>query len=122
MTMRKVGNIYLYVKQDDRIEELQYVLQNISVFYKHNEIYISREPRRSFGELEKIKETITEIPKVYKEAAFQSSFNPRTFPFYALYNVWMRIRNKKEGTNNEETNNNEPSNEIAISENKNSDL
>lgn len=60
MTMRKVGNIYLYVKQDDRIEELQYVLQNISVFYKHNEIYISREPRRSFGELEKIKETMQE--------------------------------------------------------------
>ena len=60
MTMRKVGNIYLYVKQDDRIEELQYVLQNISAFYKHNEIYISREPRRSFGELEKIKETMQE--------------------------------------------------------------
>ncbi|MBQ3366558.1 MAG: hypothetical protein IJG43_07740 [Acidaminococcaceae bacterium] len=58
--MRKVGNIYLYVKQDDRIEELQYVLQNISAFYKHNEIYISREPRRSFGELEKIKETMQE--------------------------------------------------------------
>ena len=60
MTMRKVGNIYLYLNQDDRIEELQYVLQNISAFYKHNEIYISREPRRSFGELEKIKETMQE--------------------------------------------------------------
>ena len=58
--MGKVGNIYLYAKQEDRIEELQYVLQNISVFYKHNEIYISREPRRSFGELEKIKEVMQE--------------------------------------------------------------
>lgn len=43
--MRKIGNIYLYAKQEDRIEELQYVLQSIDVFYKHNEIYISREPR-----------------------------------------------------------------------------
>ncbi len=58
--MGKVGNIYLYAKQGDRIEELQYVLQNISVFHKHNEIYISREPRRSFGELEKIKEVMQE--------------------------------------------------------------
>jgi hypothetical protein len=58
--MGKVGNIYLYAKQEDRIEELQYVLQNISVFHKHNEIYISREPRRSFGELEKIKEVMQE--------------------------------------------------------------
>lgn len=58
--MGKVGNIYLYAKQEDRIEELQYVLQDIGVFYKHNEIYISREPRRSFGELEKIKEAMQE--------------------------------------------------------------
>ncbi len=58
--MGKVGNIYLYAKQEDRIEELQYVLQNIDVFYKHNEIYISREPRRSFTELEKIKEAMQE--------------------------------------------------------------
>ncbi len=58
--MGKIGNIYLYAKQEDRIEELQYVLQNIDTLYKHNEIYISREPRRSFGELEKIKEAMQE--------------------------------------------------------------
>lgn len=58
--MRKIGDIYFYAKQEDRIEELQYVLQSIDAFYKHNEIYISREPRRSYAELEKIKATMQE--------------------------------------------------------------
>ncbi len=58
--MNKIGNIYLYAKQEDRIEELQYVLQSIGVFYKHREIYISREPRRSFAELEKLKDVLQE--------------------------------------------------------------
>lgn len=58
--MRKTGDIYFYAKQEDRIEELQYVLQSIDAFYKHNEIYISREHRRSYAELEKIKATMQE--------------------------------------------------------------
>lgn len=58
--MEKLGNIYLYAKQTDRVEELQYVLQHIDTFYKHGDVYISREPRRSFSELEKVKEAMRE--------------------------------------------------------------
>ena len=58
--MAKTGNVYLYAKQTDDVKQLQYVLQNIEVFYKHGDIFISREPRRSFVELEKLKEQLKE--------------------------------------------------------------
>lgn len=58
--MKKLNNIYIYAKQKDNIKELQYVIQNISAFYSHDNVYISKEPRRSFTELEKIKEIIKE--------------------------------------------------------------
>ena len=58
--MAKIGNVYLYAKQTDDVKQLQYVLQNIEVFYKHGDIFISREPRRSFVELEKLKEQLKE--------------------------------------------------------------
>lgn len=58
--MAKIGNVYLYAKQTDDVKQLQYVLQNIGVFYKYGDIFISREPRRSFVELEKLKEKLQE--------------------------------------------------------------
>ena len=49
------GNVYLYAKESDDVRQLHYVLQNIGVFYGFGDVFISREPRRSFSELEKIK-------------------------------------------------------------------
>ncbi|SHF05476.1 hypothetical protein [Schwartzia succinivorans] len=58
--MKKIDNIYIYAKQKDNIEELKYVLLNIDAFHRCDNVYISQEPRRSFTELEKIKEVIKE--------------------------------------------------------------
>lgn len=54
------GNVYLYAKQTDDIKQFQLVLELIKKFYDYNEVFISREPRRSFGELEHLKDNLGE--------------------------------------------------------------
>ena len=58
--MALAGNIYIYAKQSDNIQNFQFVLANIRSRYQCNEIYISREPRRSFSELEHVKSVMRE--------------------------------------------------------------
>ncbi len=58
--MEQLGKIYLYAKITDNIQHFEYVLQSIQVKQRFADVLISTEPRRSYYELDKIKQAMTE--------------------------------------------------------------
>ena len=53
--MDKIGNIYLYAKMTDTVEDYEAVLQEIHAHQGFGPVRLSTESRRSFHELERIK-------------------------------------------------------------------
>ena len=58
--MNSLGNIYLYAKVTDNVQDFEFILQEITLYQKIGNVYISTEPRRSYYELEKIKKAMQE--------------------------------------------------------------
>ncbi len=58
--MNALNTIYMYAKKTDNIQEFEFVLQEIQFKQQFKDLRISTEPRRSYKELDKIKEAMKE--------------------------------------------------------------
>ena len=56
LSVKPLNNLYLYAKVTDNVQEFEFILREIALHQKFGNVIISTEPRRSYYELDKIKE------------------------------------------------------------------